>query len=103
LALKTILGEVIIWCDKVDNFDTRLIADIRNNNLNYWTEVREIPPPVKYFSDGNKTDDCKWWKASVISNISENKLSPPELISGRIELSKALDSTPEYVSYRWKQ
>lgn len=102
MALKTILGQVIIWCDKDVSFDIAKITNIRNDELKYWGEIEKIKPPVKTFSNGEDTKDCMWYKAKIITDISENQLTPPHIFSGRLALSRALDTTPEKVSYRWK-
>lgn len=102
MAVKTILGQVIIWYDREEPFDVKRISNVKNNDLNYWTEIEEIAPPVSHFSDGEKTDSCKWFNAKVITNIPEKKLSLPQLCGGRVALSKAMDETPEHISFRWK-
>ena len=102
MAVKTVLGQVIIWCGKNDRFDKAKISNIKNEELNFWTEIQEITPPTKSFCDGNSTDSCKWYEAKVITNIEEKEISPPHLFVARMALNRALDSTPEEVSYRWK-
>ena len=103
MALKTVLGQVIIWCDKDHGFDTSEIANIRNDELKYWGEIEKINPPVKKFSNGENTENCIWYRAKIITDISEKQLEAPHICSSRMALSRALDSTPENVSYRWKR
>ena len=102
MALKTVLGQVIIWCDDDDNFDKTKITNIRDEELNFWAEIEEIKPPVKEFSNGDPTEICRWYKAKVITDLEEQNLTPPHLFSGRMALTRVLDSTPENVSFRWK-
>ena len=103
MAMKTILGHVIIWCDKEKPFNPNNITNIRDNELKYWAEVEEITPPVKEFSDGEATEKCKWWDAKVITDLEDKQIEAPHLCCGRMALTRALNDTPEYVSYRWKQ
>ena len=102
MAIKTILGQVIIWCDNDDHFDTAKITNIKDDELKFWGEVEEIKPPVEEFSNGDPTEICKWYTAKVISDIEEKQLTPPQLFSGRMALTRVLETTPEKVSFRWK-
>jgi hypothetical protein len=102
MAVKTILGQVIIWYDKHKQFDINNITKLNDKDLKYWCEIEEIKPPVEEFSDGGSTKTCKWLKAKVMTETTENQISPPQLFSSRMALSRALDETPEFVSYRWK-
>jgi hypothetical protein len=102
MAIKTVLGHVIIWCDDSEEFDPAKITNIRDDDLEFWGEVQEIKPPVECFSDGETTKKCKWYDARIITNKEKEKLSPPQLFGGRAALSRFLDNTPENVSFRWK-
>ena len=103
MAVKTLLGHVIIWCDKDDPFDTNKVNNIRDNDLKYWGEIEEIKPPVKEFSDGQTTDKCKWWDVKIITDIGESQVSAPHIASSRLALNKILNSEPGNISFRWKE
>jgi hypothetical protein len=102
MAIKTVLGQVIIWCDKEESFDTGKITNIKNDELNYWGEIEKIEPPVTKFADGEDAEKCMWYKAKVLTDVSDKQLTPPHIFSGRLALSRAMDTTPENISFRWK-